>query len=261
MSKEKLLAVLKEEFDAADADGNGDLDEAEFLAAATSSERLSGYFDRLSKISLSEQEEAEAHALKREQVAAAREIQKIYRGKAARDAMKAPDWVPPGHRKPRAYTRDIVLSHPIFAMNVKLSMPVSEGREESLKKLFALADLNHCMKLGPSQFRGLLAMLEMEVQADEAMRMFKRMDEDGGGFIEFEEFAEAMLEQFPEGEIRDASNIDIGNMGTRMWCVSYCVSYYCVYVNAFVLHPCCFYAVLMLEMMNLTGSAARSPGA
>jgi Ca2+-binding EF-hand superfamily protein len=253
VSDEEMKLALQEEFDAADTDNSGELNEKEFIAAASNSERLSSYFDRLSKISESESDKAEAHKLRREQAEAARVLQARYRGWSTRKKMKDPDWVPPGRKKARAFTKHIVFSHPcvcnlvtrfvlasfdcccaesrlkhacafrlsytdrIFNEVVELSMPISEGREEGLKKLFALADLEHQMKLGPSQFRGLLDMLEMEVQKDDAMRMFRAMDEDGGGFIEFVEFAEAMLEQFSENEIRDASSMEIGNMGTRMW--------------------------------------------
>lgn len=214
---EQLKQALQEEFDAADTDNSGQLDEKEFIAAASNSKRLSAYFERLSKISMSEAEEAEGRKQRREQIEAARVLQARYRGWSTRKKMKEPDWAPPGRKKARAFTRHIVYSHPIFEQAVKLTMPISEGREESLKKLFALADLEHKMRLGPSQFRGLLDMLDMDVQKDDAMRMFRAMDEDSGGFIEFEEFAEAMLEQFSEAEIREASAIEIGNMGTRMW--------------------------------------------
>lgn len=50
-----------------------------------------------------------------------------------------------------------------------------------------------------------------------AMKMFRTMDADGGGAIEFEEFADGMLEGFQHDEIEAAANIDIGAMGTRMW--------------------------------------------
>lgn len=214
---EELKQTLQEEFDSADTDNSGELDEQEFIAAASNSQRLSSYFDRLSKISVSEAAEAEEHETRREQVEAARVMQARWRGFKTRKDMQDPDWVPPGRLKQRVFTRHIVFSHPIFEKEVKLSMPISEGREESLKKLFALADLQHRMRLGPSQFRSLLNMLDMDVSALDAMRMFRAMDEDGGGFIEFEEFAEAMLEHFSEKEIREASDIEIGNMGTRMW--------------------------------------------
>ena len=75
----------------------------------------------------------------------------------------------------------------------------------------------HNERLGPSQFRDLLSMLQVDITAHEAMRMFRRMDEDDSGSIEFEEFAEAMLEQFSQAEIEQAASIEIGSMGTRMW--------------------------------------------
>ena len=63
--------------------------------------------------------------------------------------MKDPEWVYPARAKKHAFTRHIVYSHPIFEREVSFSMPVSKGREESLKKLFALADLQH-MSLSPA---------------------------------------------------------------------------------------------------------------
>jgi len=112
VSDEEMKLALQEEFDAADTDNSGELDEKEFIAAASNSERLSSYFDRLSKISESESDKAEAHKLRREQAEAARVLQARYRGWSTRKKMKDPDWVPPGRKKARAFTKHIVFSHP-----------------------------------------------------------------------------------------------------------------------------------------------------
>ena len=53
---EELKQALQEEFDAADTDNSGELDEKEFIRAASESQRLSTYFEWLSKISMSDRQ-------------------------------------------------------------------------------------------------------------------------------------------------------------------------------------------------------------
>eukprot|EP01043_Picozoa_sp_COSAG02_P055993 COSAG02_NODE_6574_length_3486_cov_2.401240_7_plen_103_part_01 len=96
VSADELKQALQEEFDAADTDNSGQLDEKEFVAAASNSQRLSSYFERLSKISMSEAEEAQARKKRREEIEAARVLQSRYRGWSTRKKMKEPDWAPPG---------------------------------------------------------------------------------------------------------------------------------------------------------------------
>ena len=92
VSADELKQALEEEFDAADTDNSGQLDEKEFVAAASNSQRLSSYFERLSKISMSEAEEAQARKKRREEIEAARVLQSRYRGWSTRKKMKDPNW-------------------------------------------------------------------------------------------------------------------------------------------------------------------------
>jgi AI-2 transport protein TqsA len=211
-----LKMELKRDFESIDEDNNGTIDKTEFIVAATSYPRLQEYLAHLSRLATNANDEATRNQDLQEKRRAATKMQAAFRGRMDRKKVqqKAVDKDTLTHK---IFTRHIVYSHPVFQTEYELSMPISQQRELALKKLFALADLEHFGRLGPSQFRDLLKLLEVDIDPGAAMRMFRHMDDDMGGFIEFEEFADAMLEGFSSEDIIAASEVEIGNMGTRMW--------------------------------------------
>ena len=61
------------------------------------------------------------------------------------------------------------------------------------------------------------SMLGMDLDNLEAIEMFRAMDTDGGGAIDFPEFGEAMLQQFTDEQIRLACAVELGSVGTTKW--------------------------------------------
>eukprot|EP01047_Picozoa_sp_COSAG01_P010526 COSAG01_NODE_447_length_16933_cov_9.983426_7_plen_354_part_00 len=84
-------------------------------------------------------------------------------------------------------------SHPIFEETFHIpGHDFTAAEMFRFKELFANADMDYRGYLGRRQFADLLEILRIET--DDALfdKMFRDMDKDGGGTIEFEEFAAAI---------------------------------------------------------------------
>jgi len=113
----------------------------------------------------------------------------------------------------------IVGRNPVFDIDFtdKIAMDIDEVKMFNLKKIFAIANIDHSLKIGKKQFTELMAMLGFEMSPEEIDIAMSEMDEGGDGTIEFEEFAVAMCKCYSDEVISAAAATEIGAMGTKMW--------------------------------------------
>ena len=95
--------------------------------------------------------------------------------------------------------------------------PLSEEQVHQLKKIFAIANINHTGIIGRRQFKDLMFLLGIDPTDEELDEMLLEMDENGDGQIEFEEFAVAMVKTYDAQLLKEASETPLGAMGTRAW--------------------------------------------
>ena len=81
-----------------------------------------------------------------------------------------------------------------FDFKTKYGLDLSDDQVMQLKKIFAIANLDHSGVIGRRQFSDLMFLLGIEPTHDELDAMLLEMDENGDGQIEFEEFVVAMPE-------------------------------------------------------------------
>ena len=63
------------------------------------------------------------------------------------------------------------------------------GQKLDMKKLFARADRKGKVKINEEEFKELIEVIDKEVKIEVVRHFFKKIDKDGSGFIEYEEFA------------------------------------------------------------------------
>ena len=95
--------------------------------------------------------------------------------------------------------------------------PLSKEQVDQLKKIFAIANINHTGIIGRRQFKDLMFLLGIDPTDEEVDEMLLEMDENGDGQIEFEEFAVAMVKTYDAQLLKEASETPLGAMGTRAW--------------------------------------------
>jgi predicted PurR-regulated permease PerM len=104
-----------------------------------------------------------------------------------------------------------------FDFKTKYGLDLSDEQVMQLKKIFAIANLDHSGIIGRRQFSDLMFLLGIEPTHEELDAMLLEMDENGDGQIEFEEFVVAMVNMYDPQLLADAADTPLGGMGTRAW--------------------------------------------
>jgi predicted PurR-regulated permease PerM len=99
----------------------------------------------------------------------------------------------------------------------KYSLDLSDEQVLQLKKIFAIANLDHSGIIGRRQFSDLMYLLGIDPTPDELDVMLVEMDENGDGQIEFEEFVVAMVNMYDPQLLEEASETPLGAAGTKAW--------------------------------------------
>jgi len=94
---------------------------------------------------------------------------------------------------------------------------LNESEMSKFKEIFSMCDAQHVGFMGHRQFTDMLGMLGIEVSDETLQAMFKEMDENDDGEIDFEEFVPAMFHNISMDELNSVNDIKIGGLGTRMW--------------------------------------------
>ena len=109
-------------------------------------------------------------------------------------------------------------SNPVWEQSFDLGVEVAEDDVEYLKRMFAMADIAHVGFLGRRQFLDLIQMLGIEADAATTETMFRDMDADGNGQIEFPEFVRSMVSHIGLDTVEEVvTTVEMGAQGTRKW--------------------------------------------
>ena len=104
-----------------------------------------------------------------------------------------------------------------FDFKTKYGLDLSDEQVTQLKKIFAIANLDHSGIIGRRQFSDLMVLLGIDPTPDELDTMLLEMDENGDGQIEFEEFVVAMVNSYDSDLLAEAADTPLGAAGTRAW--------------------------------------------
>ena len=111
-----------------------------------------------------------------------------------------------------------IYNHPIFTQHIYIAGEDFEMEELFLfKKIFANADMDYLGYLGRRQFTDLLDILKIETDDDLKKEMFDKMDTDGSGTIEFEEFFTTTRAMLTPEQLSMCGEVKLGAHGTRAW--------------------------------------------
>jgi Ca2+-binding EF-hand superfamily protein len=113
-----------------------------------------------------------------------------------------------------------VYNNPVWDKEFDLGVSISDEDIDRFKVVYSMADIEHMGFLGRRQFLDLLKLIGQDVVlADPTLidNMFREMDEDGDGQIEFPEFVRAMVNHIGMDAIEEIAEIELGSQGTRKW--------------------------------------------
>eukprot|EP01052_Picozoa_sp_SAG31_P032330 SAG31_NODE_3534_length_4148_cov_982.321067_5_plen_554_part_00 len=85
------------------------------------------------------------------------------------------------------------------------------------QEIYAMADIEHIGYLGRKNFKDMLKILDIEVDAAKLEEMFAMMDENSDNKIDFDEFFGAMVEKLTPEQLAAVDDLELGSQGTSKW--------------------------------------------
>ena len=113
-----------------------------------------------------------------------------------------------------------VYNNPVWDKEFDLGVSISDEDIDRFKVVYSMADIEHMGFLGRRQFLDLLKLIGQDFVLENPELidiMFREMDEDGDGQIEFPEFVRAMVNHIGMDALEEVAEIELGSQGTRKW--------------------------------------------